>query len=188
MAVDYTGKKFIVGIFNHEDEVLSGITQVKSKGLKIFDVFSPFPVHGIDDVLDIKRSRLPIAAFLFGMTGTSLALLMQSYMLGWDWPMDIGGKPNFAFPSFVPVVFEVTVLLAAFGMVGTFFASTHLAPGIKNIILDLRATDDKFVMAIDPEANSMSEAEIQQLLQSAGASEVNYAEDISSKGYEEVKA
>ena len=182
MAVDYTGKKFIVGIFDHEDEVLDGIKKVRGNGLKIFDVFTPFPVHGMDDVLDIKRSRLPIAAFLFGLTGTSLAILMQSYMLGIDWPMNIGGKPAFAFPSFVPVTFELTVLLASFGMVATFFASTHLAPGIKNIILDKRATDDKFVVAIDPEANTaLGEDAILQMLTAAGASEAKFAHDISKE-------
>src|SRR5688572_18589806 len=88
-------KNFLVGVFNDEDVLLSAVSKIRSSGVKIHEVYSPFPVHGLDDALGYKRSRLPIAAFLFGMTGTSLALLMQIWMLGYDWPMIIGGK-NYA--------------------------------------------------------------------------------------------
>ena len=93
-------KNFVVGIFDDEDAVLSGIKSVRDSGIKIHEVYSPFPVHGIDDALGIKKSRLPIAAFLFGMTGTACALTMQIWMLGFDWPMIIGGKNPASLPPF----------------------------------------------------------------------------------------
>jgi hypothetical protein len=125
-------------------------------------------------VLGYKRSKLPIAAFLFGMLGTSLALTMQFYMMKFDWPMIIGGKDYAAFPDFVPVSFEMTVLLAAFGMVGVFLITSNLKPWAQPRIFDLRSTDDKHIMAIDIANNSSLEQEkIKEILTASGATEVN---------------
>src|SRR6267154_2267406 len=85
-------KHYLVGIFDDEDVLLHAVEQIREKGVRIEEVYSPFPVHGLDEVLGYRRSRLPIAAFMFGLTGTSLALIMQIWMLGYDWPMIIGGK------------------------------------------------------------------------------------------------
>ncbi|MEO7991243.1 MAG: DUF3341 domain-containing protein [Chryseolinea sp.] len=167
-------KNFLVGIFDDEDAVLSGIKNVRDSGIKIHEVYSPFPVHGIDDALGIKKSRLPIAAFLFGMTGTTCALTMQIWMLGYDWPMIIGGKNFASLPPFIPVTFEMTVLFAAFGMVGTFMIASGLKPYAWPRQFDLRSTEDKHVMAVDLAINhGKSKEEISRILKSAGASEVN---------------
>ncbi len=167
-------KNFLVGIFDDEDAVLSGIKNVRDSGIKIHEVYSPFPVHGIDDALGIKKSRLPIAAFLFGMTGTACALTMQIWMLGYDWPMIIGGKNFASLPPFIPVTFEMTVLFSALGMVGTFMIVSGLKPYAWPRQFDLRSTDDKHVMAVDLAINQgKSKEEISRILKSAGASEVN---------------
>lgn len=167
-------KNFILGVFEDEDVLLDAITKVRESGVKIHEVYSPFPVHGIDDVLGYKRSKLPIAAFLFGLLGTSLALTMQFYMMKFDWPMIIGGKDYAAVPDFVPVTFEMTVLLAAFGMVGVFFVASNLKPWANPRIFDVRITDDKHVMAIDLAVNAgLGEAKLQEVLKTSGASEVN---------------
>lgn len=168
-----SNKHFIVGIFEDEDVLLKAVENSRDKGIKIHEVYSPFPVHGLDEALGYKRSRLPIAAFLFGMTGTSLALLMQFWMLGYDWPMIIGGKNHASLPPFVPVTFELTVLLAAFGMVGTFFIVSDMKPYKYPRQFDLRSTDDKHVMAIDLANNKLSKDELASILKSNGASEVN---------------
>lgn len=168
-----SNKNFVVGIFDDEDILLHAVENIREKGLKIHEVYSPFPVHGLDDALGYKRSRLPIAAFMFGATGTSLALLMQIWMLGYDWPMIIGGKNHASLPPFIPVTFELTVLLAAFGMVGTFFIASDMKPYKWPRQFDLRSTDDKHVMAVDLAANKMSKDEIALLLKLQGASEVN---------------
>ena len=167
------GTNYILGVYEDEDVLLDAIKKVRDGGVKIDEVYSPFPVHGIDDALGYKRSWLSIAAFLFGMLGTSLALTMQIGMMGIDWPMIIGGKDFIPFPSFVPVAFEMTVLLAAFGMVGTFFTISNLKPWGKPRIYDVRITDDKHVIAIDLDANKLSEADIKNVVASSGASEVN---------------
>lgn len=167
-------KNFILGVYDDEDVLLEAVTKVRKSGVKIHEVYSPFPVHGIDDVLGYKRSRLPIAAFLFGMLGTILALTMQFYMMKFDWPMIIGGKDHAAFPAFIPVTFELTVLLAAFGMVGVFMVSSNLKPWGQPRIFDVRITDDKHVMAIDLATNaSIGEENIAEVLKDSGATEVN---------------
>ena len=166
-------KNFIVGIFDDEDILLHAVEHIREKGVKIQEVFSPFPVHGLDEALGYSRSRLPIAAFLFGMTGTILALFTQIWMLGFDWPMIIGGKNHASLPPFIPVTFEFTVLLSAFGMVGTFFIVCDMKPYGWPRQFDLRSTDDKHVMAIDLASNKLSKDEISRILKDTGASEIN---------------
>lgn len=164
---------FILGVYDDEDVLLHAVSEVRGSGVKIHEVYSPYPVHGLEHVLGYKRSRLPIAAFLFGLLGTSLALTMQIYMLGIDWPMIIGGKNHLPFPDFVPVSFELTVLLAAFGMVGVFMISSNLKPWAQPRIFDLRSTDDKHIMAIDIANNGLEVEKIKEILKSSGATEVN---------------
>jgi hypothetical protein len=168
-----TSEHYLVGIFDDEDILLHGVEGIREKGVKIHEVYTPFPVHGLDEVLGYKRSRLPIAAFLFGLTGTSLALTMQIWMLGFDWPMIIGGKNFVSLPPFIPVTFELTVLLAALGMVATFFIVSDMKPYKKPRTFDLRSTDDKHVMAIDLASNKLSKDDISRILKDNGASEVN---------------
>ena len=166
-------QNYILGVFDDEEVLLKSVKGIRHKGVKIEEVYSPFPVHGLDEALGYRRSRLSIAAFLFGMVGTALALTMQIWMLGVDWPMIIGGKDYAPIPTFIPVTFELTVLLAAFGMVGTFFVVSDLKPYKKPRIFDLRATDDKHIVAINKSKNNLSEDQIKSILQSNGAVEVN---------------
>ncbi len=166
-------ENFLVGIFDDEDILIHAVEGIRDQGVKIKEVYSPFPVHGLDEVLGYRRSRLPIAAFLFGMTGTILALFTQIWMLGYDWPMIIGGKNYASIPPFIPVTFEFTVLLSAFGIVITFLIVSDLKPYKWPRQYDLRSTDDKHVMAIDLGVNKISKDEIRRILKNSGASEVN---------------
>jgi len=166
-------KNYVVGIFTDEDVLLDAVGNVREKGVKIEEVYSPFPVHGLDEALGYRRSRLPIAAFLFGITGTCLALFTQIWMLGYDWPMIIGGKNHASLPPFIPVTFEFTVLCSAFGMVITFLIVSDMKPYKWPRQFDNRSTDDKHVMAIDLATNKLSKHELTQLLKDNGATEVN---------------
>jgi len=168
-----SGKKYLVGIYNHEDKVKSAVTAIREGGAKIDEVYSPYAIHGMDDLLGYKMSRLPKASFLFGMTGTILAFSTLWTMMGIDWPMIIGGKNYASVPPFIPVTFEFTVLLAAFGMVFTFFIASDLKPWAKPKIFDQRITLDKFAIAIDLDKNKMTQSELEALLQGSGAEEVN---------------
>ena len=172
MAAAHTDN-YILGLYDDEDVLMEAIARVRTNGVIIEEVYSPFPIHGIDEVLGYKRSRLPIAAFLFGLTGTSLAILMQTYMLGIDWPMIIGGKDFIAFPAFIPVTFELTVLIAALGMVACFLVVSNLKPWGRPRIYDLRSTDNLHVMAINLKSNKLNPAQIKDILAGTSAVEIN---------------
>ena len=165
-------KKFVYGIFNDDDVVMNAIPVLRKKGLRVKDVISPFPIHGLDNALGLARTRISITCFLYGMTGCSLALLMMFYMNIFDWPMDIGGKPSFAFyknlPAFIPVTFESTVLCAAHGMVITFLLRSKLLPGVEPHVIHPRMADDHFVMAVQINEDSEA-AEVENQLRAAGA-------------------
>jgi len=171
------GKRFLVGVYNDEEILLDAVSKVRSSHVKIHECYTPFPVHGLEHALGYKRTRLPIVAFLFAMTGTSLALFMQIFMLVVDWPMIIGGKPFFSFPDFVPVTFELSVLLSAFGMVGTFLVKSDLKPyKIYPRMFDVRSTDDKHLLVVDLDQNSLSQDELKSIISQSGAEEVNFKE------------
>ncbi len=165
--------KYILGLFEDPDEMMHGIDMLQKKSVPIYDVYTPMPIHGIERKLGLKDSRLGYAAFMFGCLGGTTIFSMAYYMLVHDWPMNIGGKPSFAIPDFVPITFEWTVLFTAFGMVATFFYATHLFPGRTPRTMDLRATDDRFVIAIDAKGNTPHD-DITKILKEAGAVEVKH--------------
>ena len=142
-------KHFLLGKFRNPEAILATVSELQHEGYSVFDVYTPFPIHGLDRILGIKRSRLSVAAFLFGATGTTAAISMMWYMNWLDWPQDIGGKPYYMGPAMVPIGFELTVLFSAFGMVLSFFAVNKMFPGKKPTLMDSRVTDDVMVVALD---------------------------------------
>jgi hypothetical protein len=168
-----SNKNFLLGIYSDEDVLLQAVKEVRKNGVKIYEVFTPFPVHGLEHALGYKKSRLPVVAFLFGLLGTTLALVMMIGMMGYDWPMIIGGKDYIPIPVFIPVTFELTVLLSALGMVAVFMITSNLKPYGRPRIFDLRSTDDKHVMAIDLAKNKLSVEQLSTIVTNSGATEVN---------------
>jgi len=153
---------------------MTAIKQIKKEDAEIMDVFTPFPVHGLDPVLGLNESRLHIAGFIYGMTGTTLAFGFMSWVFTRDWPIIFGGKPYFSVPAFIPITFEFTVLMAAVGMVITFYLVCGLGFGVENPCLDPRITDDKFCIAFDVSHSSKEEVEaLSVLLERTSAEEVH---------------
>ena len=168
-------KKFTVGTFTDSDKLLHAVETLRKKEVKIFDCYTPFPVHHLDHALGYTRTNLTIGAFLCGMLGTLSGFTLAYSMNVVDWPMIIGGKPQDinVFTSFIPVIFELTILFTAFGMVIMFFARNRMMHGIKEDLLDRRQTDDHLLIAIDnSEAQSLSNDEIQTILVNEGAVKV----------------
>ena len=169
---ELTGK-YLVGVYDDDDVILHAVPKIRRAGIKIEEVYSPFPIHGLDDALGHPRTRIGIAAFLFGLTGCICALTLTTWTMGIDWPMIVGGKDPISLPNYIPVTFELTVLFTAFGMVGTFLITNGLGPNANPNMFDPRSTDNKFVMAINMSKNKMAEADIVKILMDAGAEEVN---------------
>jgi hypothetical protein len=163
-------KKFAVGCFDDEAVLFPAVTQVRKAGYKIHDVYTPMPIHGLDTAMGLRDTSLHTAGFIYAITGTATALSFMSWVFTSDWPLNIGGKPHFALPAWIPVIFELTVLFSAVGMVLTFCYLCQLAPFVKKEHFHPRSTDDLFVMAIEltPKSN---EADLTSFLKNAGAKE-----------------
>jgi hypothetical protein len=164
-------KKFIVGSFYDEQVLFPAVKAVRKSGYKIHDVYTPFPIHGLDTAMGLRDTSLHTAGFIYGITGTTTAFSFITWAFTTDWPLNIGGKPFFALPAWIPIMFELTVLFAAVGMVLTFCYLCQLAPFVKKDHFNLRSTDDTFVMAIEATSRTNVE-EVMQFLQSVGAKDV----------------
>ncbi|MES2587945.1 MAG: DUF3341 domain-containing protein [Bacteroidota bacterium] len=174
-------EQIIYAMYDDDDVLKDGAKKLVAKGIKVSEVFSPFPIHGIDPIIGIQNTRLGIMAFLYGITGTIIATLGMRYFMIVDWPMNIGGKPNFTYLdnilAFIPVTFEFTVLCAAHGMAITYLLRNKTIPGMIASNPDPRTTDDKFVMEFRMSENSkFTSEEMLDLIKSTGVSEIDQKE------------
>ncbi len=119
-------------LYNDDDILLSAVKKIKEKHYDIDEVYTPFPVHGLDKAMGLEPTRIAIAAFIYGCIGITVATLMMNYIMIVDWPQNIGGKPSFSYienmPAFVPIMFEMTVFHAAHLMVITFYLRSRMWP------------------------------------------------------------
>jgi hypothetical protein len=165
-------KKFVVGVFEEEGALFNAVKRVRKSGFRLHDVYTPFPIHGLDREMGLRDTSIHTAGFIYGITGTTIALGFMTWVFTKDWPLNIGGKPHFALPAWIPIMFETTVLFSAVGMVLTFCYICQLAPFVRKHHFHPRATDDKFVMVIDVSAKN-NENEVADFMNSLGASEVS---------------
>lgn len=168
-------KKFVVGTFEDEDVLFPAVKNVRQEGYKIHDVYTPYPVHHLDKALGLRGTSLHTAGFIFGLLGTITALAGMGWTFAYDWPINIGGKPHFPLPAYIPITFELTVLFSGVGMVLTYCYLNQLMPGVKKHHFSPRATDDAFIMVIELTAQS-NEQEIKDFLEKNGALDVNTQE------------
>ena len=162
-------KEVLFGLYDDEEVLLKAVKEARSRHLDIMDVYSPFPVHGLDPVLGLSESRLHQAGFVYGAIGTLTAFLFMTWVFTRDWPIIFGGKPYWSVPAFIPITFELTVLFASIGMVVTYYAINGQGPGVNNPVLDDRITDDKFCIAFDKSEVDTGKAE--SFFKSSGAAE-----------------
>ena len=169
--------KVIHALYNDDDVLMDAVKQTRLAHHHIEEVYTPFPVHGLDKAMGLAPTRIAICAFLFGLTGLSFATWLMNNIMIQDWPQDIGGKPSFSYiqnmPAFVPIMFEETVFFAAHLMVITFYMRSKLWPFKVAENPDVRTTDDHFLMEV---AVNNNESELTSFLESTGAVEVKVVE------------
>ncbi|NDC30388.1 MAG: DUF3341 domain-containing protein [Bacteroidetes bacterium] len=153
--MDTNSKKLILGIYDDPDHTLDATSKLVHTGFKVFDVYSPFAIHGLDRVMGVKRSKLSLAA-----TGY------------FDWQINIGGKPFLHIPTYIPITFELGILFTAFGMVSCFFVVNKMFWGKNADIMDIRVTDDRFVVAVEVIEGKTNLDELNKILIANGAIEV----------------
>ena len=145
--------KILHAVYDDDDKLLDAVKQIKAANYEIEEVYTPFPVHGLDKAMGLKETRLAITAFIYGCIGFCFAIWMMNHIMILDWPQNIGGKPSFSFienmPSFVPIMFELTVFFSAHLMVITFYLRSKLwlFKEAENPIPE--TTDDKFLIVLE---------------------------------------
>jgi hypothetical protein len=178
--------KYIKAYYTDDEDLLKGVKTLKAEGVEILDVLSPFPVHGLDKILGYRRSWIARVGFIGGAIGALSGFGFQTWVFTKDYPLNIGGKPFFAVPSFIPVTFELTVLFAAFSMVFAFLLRSKIGPGKQAMIHDEKITDDRFVVLVGLK-NDGSDANIKAMketLSRAGALGITLKDDVElSKNY-----
>jgi len=169
--------KVIQAMYNDDDILMDAVKEVRAANHHIAEVYTPFPVHGLDKAMGLKGTRIAITAFLYGCVGFSFAVWMMNYMMIEQWPQDIGGKPSMSFflnmPAFVPIMFELSVFFAAHLMVITFYMRSRLWPFKEAENPDPRTTDDMFVMEVAVDGD---EAELVSFLEKTGTVEIKVTE------------
>ena len=165
--------KVIHAIYNDDDILMAAVKKIRAEKHHIEEVYTPFPVHGLDKALGLAPTRIAIASFIYGCIGLTVAVVMMNFIMIQDWPQNIGGKPSFSYlenmPAFVPIMFELTVFFAAHLMVITFYLRSRMWPFKNAENPDPRTTDDHFLMEIPVHGN---EKELTSLIEETGAVEI----------------
>ncbi|MFD2827851.1 quinol:cytochrome c oxidoreductase membrane protein [Leeuwenhoekiella aestuarii] len=162
-------------LYNDDDILMKAVKELRSKHYRIIEVYTPFPVHGLDKAMGLPHTRLAICSFIYGLIGLSVATLMMNFIMIEDWPRNIGGKPSFSYlqnmPAFVPIMFELTVFFAAHLMVITFYMRSRIWPFKKAENPDVRTTDDHFLIEVDAADHDLDT--LSKFLYDTGASEIS---------------
>ena len=161
----------MVGVFDNEFDLVKAFDQVKTKGVKIDEIYTPYPIHYILEGMGTK-THITHAAFFYGLFGALSVLGGLYYASVISWPLIFGGKPFNAFPSFIVITIVATILIVTIMTLFTFSIRSKIFPGKAAKIVDERATDDKFVMVLDSSSPEFNAVELEKLLKANGASEV----------------
>jgi len=161
----------LVGIWSDEEKILKAARRFRESGFRKFDTISPFPIHGMDEAMDLKRSFIPWVTFITGCTGCAVGLGFQWWTSAISWPINIGGKPMFSHAAFIPITFEFTILFAALSSVAALFIVCGL-PKYKPNVIDPSFTDDKFGLFVPEDDSGYDVSKIDSLFKELGAEEV----------------
>ncbi len=165
----------LVGAFDTPASLVQACEAVREAGYRRFDAHTPFPVHGIERAMGLRPSRVPWLALAGGIAGGLGALLLQMWTMGIDYPQNISGKPLFAYQAYVPIIFEATILLAAFGAFLGMWALNGL-PRLFHPVMQhprfAQASDDRFLLSVECSDPEFDDLRTRELLNAAGARDI----------------
>lgn len=168
--------KILVATFPDTDNLLRAVRKARREMFRVYDVFTPFPVHGLDEALGVRRTRLPWATLLCALTGLTTAVVLQFYTNILDWPLDVGGKPDNSTLAFVPICFELSVLFGGLGSVAALLLRARLYPGKKAWLVNPGITDDVYAMVVRRPSDDETHQRALALLKECGAATVTESE------------
>lgn len=169
-------KQFLVATFFDEHALREAVARMRAQGFRIHDVYTPYPVHGLDELMGIRRSRLPFVSFAAGAFGLIAALGFQFYAAVFDWPLNVGGKPANSTLAFIPITFELTVLCAGLATAATLLLRCGLLPGARPLLLAPGVTEDVFALVLRKRDATFDAGEARRLLMESGARNVTITE------------
>jgi hypothetical protein len=168
--------QILVARFVEVDGLLRAVRQARRELFRVYDVFAPFPVHGLDEAMGIRHTRLPKVTLIAGLTGLATALTLQFYTNVLDWPLNVGGKPDNSTLAFIPISFELTVLFAGLATVAAFLLRARLYPGKRPWLVDPGVTDDVFALVLRKPGDDESHQRALALLSACGATSITESE------------
>lgn len=163
----------IMGVFLEEAQILKAAESTRLKGYKDFDAITPYPVHGLEEAVGIKRSWLPYVTLVAGATGCLFGLWFTWWTSAVNWPINVGGKPMWSLPAFVPIIFELTILFAALASVKTLILVALGLPKINPPVVDLDLTSHKFGLFISDKDQKYNVEDIKALMKDLGADAIH---------------
>src|SRR5262245_4414659 len=166
----------LVATFTEPDGLLRAVREARREMIRVYDVFAPFPVHGLDEAMGVRRTRLPKVTLVAGLTGLTFALCLQFYANVLDWPLNVGGKPDNTTLAFIPISFELTVLFGGLATVAAFLLRAKLFPGKKPWLPTAGVTDDTFTRVLRKPPAEETQQRALALLNKHGASSVTESE------------
>lgn len=167
-----------MAMFREETGLLNAARAVSRGDFRIHDVYGPYPVHHLDEVLE-RKSRLPWITLGGGIAGLLAGIALQFHTTVLDWPMNIGGKPDNSTLAFIPIIFELTILSAGLITLIAFFLRSRLFPGAPGRLVAAGVTDDTFVLVLRKSDLSFDWQQARELLYANGATEIRESEAAS---------
>lgn len=168
--------KILVATFPDTENLLRAVRKARREMFRVYDVFTPFPVHGLDEALGVRRTRLTWATLFCALTGLTTAVILQFYTNILDWPLNVGGKPDNSTLAFVPICFELSVLFGGLGSVAALLVRARLYPGKKVWLVNPGITDDTFAMVVRRPSDDETHQRALSLLKECGAASVTESE------------
>ncbi len=164
-------EKGILAIFDAPEKLLKAVAQVKSLKIEYMEAYTPFPVHGMDEAMGLKRSWIPWATLILGISGFCLTFIFQAWTSSVSWPINVAGKPYVSWPAFIPVSFEGMVLIGGVLTALIMFVACRL-PNLTKPVYDPRFTNDGFGILVERMDPHYNEVELQKIFKECDAQEI----------------
>jgi mono/diheme cytochrome c family protein len=166
----------VAALFSKPDDIIKAASKVADNGYSKWDVNTPYPLHGMDNAMKLKPSKLGFITLICGLTGTAIALILTYFTNSIDYPMVVGGKPFFSLPAYIPVTFELTVLLATVSTVIAMLTFFFKFPSNNHVLHDTQymkeVSRDRFGIVIEANDPKFEQLKVEELLRNFGAETV----------------